>query len=122
MTGDYAENDNGNQSRRSWQTVTAWRYMVLESDKANPEHWLAVLAQLPLPMSAIYTSGGKSIHALVRLDADGKAEWDEARDEMMPVLVTLGADRKALSAVRLTRLPCCERLGAVDEKGVYHFR
>ena len=39
---------------------------------------------------------------------------------MMPFLVTLGADRKALSAVRLTRLPCCERVGTKDESGTYH--
>lgn len=96
-------------TRRSFRTVTAWRYLVLESDKANPAHWLAALAQMPLPISAIYSSGGKSIHALVRMNAGSKAEWDSLADELKPALVTLGADRKAMSAVRLTRLPCCRR-------------
>lgn len=96
-------------SRRFEGVVTAWRFLVLESDKANPAHWLAALAQLPLPIAAIYTSGGKSIHALIKVDAGSKAEWDDERNRMMPFLVTLGADRKALSAVRLTRLPGCER-------------
>ena len=113
VTGEYLPNDNGNQSRRSWQNVTSWRYMVLESDTANPDHWLATLAQMPIPISAIYTSGGKSIHALVRLGAESKELWDGIADELKPILVTLGADRKAISAVRLTRLPQCERV----EKG-----
>ena len=110
VTGDFADNDQGHPSRRSWQNVTAWRYLVLESDRANPAHWLAVLAQMPLPIAAIYTSGGKSTHALVRLGAESKAHWDEIAGEMKPALVTLGADRKAISAVRLTRLPWCERV------------
>ena len=109
VTGEYASNDSGKPSRRSWQNVRSWRYLVLESDKANPEHWLAALVQMPLPIAAIYTSGGKSIHALVRLDADSKADWDIQAAEIKPTLVTLGADEKAISAVRLTRLPGCER-------------
>lgn len=48
---------------------------------------------------------GKSIHALVRLDAASKVEWDSIRDKFKPIVVTLGADENALTAVRLTRLP-----------------
>ncbi len=115
VTGEFLENRKNEDgtphlSRRFEGVVTSWRYLVLESDKADPAHWLAALAQMPLPIAAIYTSGGKSIHALVRLDADTKEAWDEARTRMMPFLVTLGADRKAMSAVRLTRLPGCERV------------
>jgi len=80
---------------------------------------LATLAQMPLPIAAIYTSGGKSIHALVRIDAESKTHWDEIAGEMKATLVTLGADPKAISAVRLTRLPCCERLGKDDKAGNY---
>ena len=113
VSGTKAINDQGNLSRRSWQNVTAWRYLVLESDKANPEHWLAALVQMPLPIAAVYTSGGRSIHALVRIDAENKSAWDDLAAKIKPTLVTLGADEKAISAVRLTRLPCCERV----EKG-----
>ena len=119
VTGDYFPNDSGLMSRRSWQNVTSWRYLVLESDRANSSHWLAALAQMPLAISAIYTSGGHSIHALVRLDAESRNEWDSAVLQLKPCLVTLGADAKAMSAVRLTRLPLCERLGSTDKSGVY---
>jgi hypothetical protein len=95
----------GKLSRRSEESVTEWRYLVLENDTADSKDWLSCLVQLPLKITAIYTSGGKSIHALVRLDATSKAEWDRMRDRIKPIVVTLGADPNALTAVRLTRLP-----------------
>ena len=113
VTGDYQLNDNGTSSRRSWQNVTSWRYLVFESDTADMMCWLAALAQLPLPIAAIYTSGGKSIHALVRINAQSKQEWNDTAARLKPMLITLGADRAAITAVRLTRLPQCERV----EKG-----
>lgn len=97
------------KSRRSMESVTAWRYMVLESDEADPTMWLNFLAQLPLPISAIYTSGGRSIHALVRIDAVSKEGWDKVKRVVLPLLTKLGADGAAITAVRLTRLPGCLR-------------
>ena len=96
-------------SRRSQEAVTAWRYLVLESDEAPEDLWLNFLAILPLPIAAIYTSGGKSIHALIRVFARSKEEWDGIKRVMVGVLTKLGADAGALSAVRLTRLPGCLR-------------
>ena len=125
VSGEYLENrknDDGSPhySRRFDGVVTSWKYLVLESDKANPAHWLAALAQLPLPIAAIYTSGGEtSIHALVRMNAASKAQWDSLADKLKPMLIPLGADPGAISAVRLTRLPLCERLGKEDKLGNY---
>jgi hypothetical protein len=92
-------------SRRSEESVTSWRYLVLETDTAPSDEWIRALVQLPLKIAAIYTSGGKSVHALVRVDARDKYEWDQIRNRMRPILVTLGADQNAMTAVRLTRLP-----------------
>lgn len=100
---------DGKLSRRSEESVTAWRYAVLESDEADPDEWLRCLMQLPVRIASICESGGRSIHALVRVDADSKAAWDALVNRVKPVLVTLGADRGALSAVRLTRLPQAQR-------------
>ena len=118
VTG-YFDHVHGKTSRRSWKNVTSWRYLILESDEAEPLPWLAALAQMPLPIAAIYTSGGKSIHAMVRIDAESKAHWDEIAGKIKPASITLGADRKTISAVRLTRLPFCERLGKIDKAGNY---
>lgn len=98
-------------SRRSAPNVTSWRFLLLESDELDPEVWMNVVGQLPMPIAAIYTSGGRSVHALVRLDARTQDELRQAGDMIGPVLAKLGGDWKALSSVRLTRLPMCKREG-----------
>src|SRR5207247_384165 len=105
VTGQYHANPRlgGKRSRRSEEAVTSWRFALLESDKAAPDDWLRCLIQLPLRIVCICESGGRSIHALVRLDAASKAAWDEMIQKIRPALVTLGADPGALSAVRLSR-------------------
>lgn len=103
-------------SRRIAECVTAFRYMVLESDEAPVRDWLGFIVQMPLRIEALYTSGGRSVHALVRVDCKTKEEWDAEKQELMPFLMgalMCGADRGTWSAVRLTRLPGCLR----DEKG-----
>lgn len=111
VDGEYYPNprQENKTSRRSEESITSWRYLVLESDVADSNDWLACLVQLPLKIAAIYTSGGKSIHALVRVDAVSKQHWDEERDAIKTVVVTLGADANAMTAVRLSRLPCTLR-------------
>jgi hypothetical protein len=110
---EVSSGDDPHWSRRFHECVTRWRYLVLESDKARAREWVAMSVQLPLRIAAIYTSGGKSIHVLVRVDARSKEQWDEWREQMKPIVITLGADSGCMSAVRLSRLPGCHR----DEKG-----
>ena len=102
------------KTRRAEENITDWTYAVLECDQKPSKHWLpiwlAILVQLPLSIVSITTSGGKSLHALVRVAAASKAEWDRiVRQRLLPRLVPLGADPEALTAVRLTRLPGCQR-------------
>jgi hypothetical protein len=99
--------------RRHGACVTSWRYMVLESDEAPADLWLRALVKLPLPIVSIYSSGGRSIHALVRVGCKSKGEFDKCREMVLAILVPLGVDGGAVSGVRLTRLPGCRR----GEKG-----
>lgn len=115
---------NARQSRRSEESVTCYRYILLESDKADVWDWLAFIVQVPLPIEALYTSGGRSIHALVRVDCRTKPEWEAEKKALMPFLmgcVMCGGDRGVLSGVRLSRLPGCWREGKdvdyVDDRG-----
>lgn len=112
----YPNPRTGKPSRRSEESVTRWKFALLESDKADPSIWLGALAKSSLPISAIYTSGGRSVHALIRVPGAGdgmaklsgpasKAEWDAWARSMKAPLARLGADPAALTAVRLTRLP-----------------
>lgn len=119
-----AEGEDPPPSRRTWRCVDAFRYFVLESDSAPMRDWLGWIVQVPLRIEALYTSGSRSIHALIRVDARTKEEWDEIKRRMMPFLVAslmCGADRGTWSAVRLSRLPGCLRRGKMiqvkDENG-----
>jgi len=107
VCGEYYPNPRlgGKMSRRSEEAVTAWRYAVLESDEADADDWLRCLVQMPLPIASICESGGRSVHALVRVDAASKADWDYLMGKIKPVLITLGADPGTLTAIRLSRLP-----------------
>lgn len=102
-------------SRRSQGNVTAWRYYVLESDELDAATWLKILANLALPIAAIYTSGGRSVHALLKIEVTGKAEWDVVRNNLRALVCPLGADPAALTAVRLSRLPGCKRGDRLQE-------
>lgn len=111
-------------SRRYWECLTSYRYMVIESDTAAAKDWVRAVVQMPLRIAAIYTSGGsdasrpskQSVHVLIRLDARDKEEWEMCKAEMKEPLIRLGADKQCMSAVRLTRLPGCWRLR--DKKDV----
>lgn len=110
VDGEYHANPRqGTMSRRSEEAVVSWRYFVIESDKANLKQWLGAIVQFPLRIAAIYSSGGRSVHALVKIDARTKGEWDKEREALKNALVVLGADAGAMTAVRLTRLPGCWR-------------
>lgn len=108
-------------SRRHEPCITRWPFLLLESDHAEERLWLKALVQLPLSIVALYTSGGKSVHALVQVDADSKAEFDSIRDVARAVLCPLGADGAAMTAVRLSRLPGCLRNGKNEAAGYRAF-
>jgi len=119
ITGEWKpKKDSADLSRRTENVVTAWRYLVLESDEAPAALWLRLLVQLPERITAIYTSAGRSIHALVRVDSASKKEWDMLRDLLRPMLSAYGADPAAMTAVRLTRLPACWR-GDKEQRLLY---
>lgn len=112
VTGDWTiqpGHDGARYGRRHGACVTSWRYLLLESDNAPESVWLRCLVQLPLRIVALYTSGGRSVHALVRIDALSKTDYDENRDVVRSVLPILGADPAATTGVRLSRLPGCRR-------------
>lgn len=112
VTGEWTIQTAGGESRwgrRHGGCVTSWRYLLLESDAAPESVWLRCLVQLPIDITALYTSGGRSVHALVRVDAGSKAEYDGCRDVVRRVLPVLGADPAATTGVRLSRLPGCRR-------------
>lgn len=108
--------------RRHAACCTACPYAVIESDTLPADVWLRILSRLHYPIAAVYTSGGKSIHTLVRVDAPTAEAFAPHRVQFLRTLVRLGADPAAITAVRLSRLPGCirgEKLPADLKNGVY---
>jgi hypothetical protein len=90
-----------------------------EQAREVPGLWMRFLAQLPLPILAIYSSGGYSLHALVRVDVETKADFDGLlRSHLKRILPVFGADPGAMTPVRLTRLPGCTR-GGREQRLIY---
>ena len=145
VTGQWYANPRrqGKYSRRSAEAVTSWRNLVIESDeekslkrlaeelraagkpeeaalreaesKEMPGLWMRLLAMSPLPIVAIYSSGGASWHALVKVNMASKADFDDyLRSGAKRVLPLVGADPGAMTPVRLTRLPGCTRGGKLQ--------
>ncbi len=105
VDGQVRKNADGRWSLRSETNLTDFRHMVLECDKPDSLVWIRAMAQVPLPIASITSSGGKSIHLLVRWGSSSKAAFLEDLDKVQPGLVRYGADPQAMTAVRLTRLP-----------------
>lgn len=83
-------------SRRTQASIARFAFMLLESDEAPRGQWLKALVQLPLPIVAIVSSGGRSVHALVNLHTSAKADWLEMVDLCRDVLAAVGCDTQAL--------------------------
>jgi len=114
----YPNPRTGKPSRRSEESVREFRYLVLESDQADARDWLGFLVRLPLRIEAIYTSAGRSIHALVRVNCRSKGEFDAYKARLEPTLNLLrlgGVDDAVFSCVRLTRLPGAYRDGKLQK-------
>jgi len=95
----------GKKSRRSAESVTAWRYALFETDSAPAGLWMSAMVTLELPVAAVYTSGGRSLHILIKVDAGSQEDWRRLMDPLKAVMGAVGLDTKALTAVRLSRLP-----------------
>ena len=60
--------------------VTSYRYALVECDNMEPGKQLAAIHQMELPCAALVYSGGKSIHAIVRVNAPDYAEYRKRVD------------------------------------------
>lgn len=93
--------------------VTAFRYMLLESDNMSLGKQKAILEQLELPIAAMVFSGGKSIHAIVKVDAYSYEEYRKRVDFIYSIAQKNGfkPDKKNRNPSRLSRMPGVMRGG-----------
>lgn len=103
LDGGGCKNDN----------VTEFRYALVESDTMSVGKQIAIIKQLELPVACLVHSGGKSAHAIVRVDA---ADYDEYRKRVDYLYTVCKKNGLALDAAnknpsRLSRMPGATREG-----------
>lgn len=93
--------------------VTDYRYALVESDSMSIERQYAMLLELNLPIRVLVSSGGKSLHAIVRVDAGSMEEYRGRVDYMYTVCKRNGfeIDQANRNPSRLSRLPGVYRGG-----------
>jgi hypothetical protein len=93
--------------------VTAFRFALVECDSVPLDLQMSLLAKLPLPIAAILTSGGRSLHGWARVNADNAADYRQTVARMLALLGKFGVDGKNKNPSRMSRLPgVVRRIGA----------
>lgn len=93
------------------ENVTEFRYALVESDDMELEKQNNVIRQLELPVAVLVHSGGKSLHAIVRIDAADYNEYRKRVDYLYNICEKNGMsiDTQNRNPSRLSRMPGCVR-------------
>lgn len=94
------------------ENVTDYRYVLIESDSLTVEQQNALMHDLELPIVTLTYTGGKSLHAVCRIDAgNSREEYRKRVAYMFDVCEKNGLriDKACKNPSRLTRLPGFQR-------------
>ena len=95
------------------ENVTDYRFALVESDTMDISKQNTILRELELPIACLVYSGGKSLHAIVRVEAANFDEYRKRVDFLYDVCKKNGLeiDRQNKNPSRLSRLPGVVRNG-----------
>lgn len=95
------------------ENVADYRFALVESDDLSISEQGDLIRKLDLPVAALVHSGGKSLHAIVRIDAEDRKTYDARVKELYALCKENGfvIDEQNKNPSRLSRLPGCERNG-----------
>ncbi|MEI8376452.1 MAG: DnaB-like helicase C-terminal domain-containing protein, partial [Planctomycetota bacterium] len=99
--------------------ISAFRYVLVESDSLPIPMQLALLKRWKIPVTAVVLSGSKSAHAWVRVDATDAQQYRELATRLLSVLKPFGFDEANKNASRLCRLPGAWREIGATEGGMW---
>lgn len=87
--------------------VTRYANTLVECDELSVDDQERLYRELKLPIRSIVYSGGKSMHAVVKIDARNRAEYDRRVKHLYDFLAKHGVpiDRQNSNPSRMTRLP-----------------
>ena len=88
-------------------SIAEYRYALVESDTLPIGKQLSLIKKLNLPIAALVASGGKSIHAIVKVFADTEREYRDKVDRLYKICQKNGldVDYKNKNPSRLSRFP-----------------
>lgn len=91
--------------------VTELRYALVESDTLEIERQKAIMEELQLPIAVMLYSGGKSIHAIVKVDAVTVQDYREKVDYLYRICEKngLSIDKQNKNPSRMSRMPGVKR-------------
>ena len=103
VDGDGVKNEN----------VTKFRYALVESDTLPVSEQDALYRKFELPIAALVHSGGKSLHAIVHIDAANYQEYRKRVEFLYDFLEKNGlpVDKQNRNPSRLSRMPGVMRNG-----------
>lgn len=95
------------------ENVTDFRYALVESDSTDPDKQNAIIRELELPVACLVNSGGKSVHAIVHIDAADYHEYRKRVDYLYTICKKNGleVDQQNKNPSRLSRMPGVTRKG-----------
>lgn len=93
------------------ENVTEFRYALVESDNVDIETQNAIIRELELPVAVLVYSGKKSLHAIVRVDADNYEDYRRRVDFLYQICQKNGLqpDTQNRNPSRLSRIPGVQR-------------
>jgi RecA-family ATPase len=96
-------------------SVADWRHVLVEFDNIPKAQQYQIFTQSGLPITALIDSGGKSIHAWVKVDASS-AEEHEARAKIIyDYFAAYKPDPNNKNESRYSRLPGVKRAGVMQQ-------
>lgn len=95
------------------ENVTDWRFALVECDGVEKGLQLGLYKQQNLPIAIVVDSGNKSVHAIVRIDAESPAEYRKRVDFLYATLKKAGIeiDTQNKNPSRWSRMPGFMRKG-----------
>lgn len=103
LDGNGVKNDN----------VTEYRYALVESDTLPIDQQEKLIRELELPVACLVSSGKKSVHAIVHIDAASYTEYRQRVQYLYEICKQRGleVDQQNKNPARLSRMPGVMRNG-----------
>ena len=110
------------ETYRGQSCIADFRFLVCEFDALKIEQQAGIARWMIQagPVAAVFYSGGKSLHVLMKVSAVSHQQFDEIAARLSPHLGGLGVDLSCFTPERLTRLPGAYRKDKKQLQTLYY--